>query len=166
MAQVLRAAILSAGSYRKRTVYERLLPYGHVQRAMADGGRRSGRGKALDRLRVLGVSVECNEAGRVELRISDYAEIGSLQQWLEFAPDIRVLRIAGPLGLGDLGALDVLTVLAGSSSLVAALKMIPDFLRSRRAGLSIQTTVKGEPFILDATNVDQVMPILERLLDG
>jgi hypothetical protein len=109
--------------------------------------------------------VEIDQPGRIEFSISDYAELGSLQRRLGWTPDVRVVRIAGQPGSGEQGAPDVLTVLAGSSGLVAALKMIPEFLRSRRAGLSITTTVKGREFILDATNIDEVMPILERLLD-
>ncbi len=106
-----------------------------------------------------------DESGGIEFSVPDNAELGSLQEFLRWTPDVRVLRIAGRPGAGEQGALDVLTVLAGSSGLVAALKMIPEFLRSRRAGLSITTTVKGKQFTLDATNVDEVMPILERLLD-
>lgn len=49
---------------------------------------------------------------------------------------------------------------------MAAIKVLPEFLRSRKTGLSITMTVKGERFNLTATNVDEVMPILERLLDG
>jgi hypothetical protein len=57
-------------------------------------------------------------------------------------------------------------VLAGSSgvAVVAAIKTLPDFIRSRRSGFRIETTVHGRPFVLDATNVDDVMPILEQLL--
>ena len=110
--------------------------------------------------------MESDEAGRIELRISDYAEIGSLQQWLEFVPGIRAARIAGSPGPGEQGVLDALTLVAGSSGLVAALKIIPEFLRSRRSGLSIQAIVKGRAVTLNATNVNDVMPILERLLDG
>jgi hypothetical protein len=42
---------------------------------------------------------------------------------------------------------------------------LPAFLRSRRSSLEITTTVKGKPFIITATNIDEVMPIVERLLD-
>jgi hypothetical protein len=109
--------------------------------------------------------VETDECGGIEFSVSDYAELGSLQEFLGWTPDVRILRIAGRPDAGEQGALDVLTVLAGSSGLVAALKVIPEFLRSRRTGLLITTTVKGKQFTLDATNVDDIMPILERLLD-
>jgi Effector Associated Constant Component 1 len=112
-----------------------------------------------------GWDMTVDESGCIELTVSDYAQIGSLQEWLCQTPNVQIQRIVGHPGAGQQGALDVLAVLAGSSSLVAALKVIPDFLRSRRSGLSITTTVKGKQFILDATNIDEVMPILERLLD-
>ena len=101
----------------------------------------------------------------VELSVSDYAQIGSLWEWLRLSPDVRVERIAGYPGPGEQGALDVLTVVAGSSGLVAAVKTIPDFIRSRRSGLSVTITVKDEKLILNATNVNDITPILERLLD-
>jgi len=55
-------------------------------------------------------------------------------------------------------------VLAGSSGLVAAIKILPEFIRSRRSGFRIETTVRGEKFVLEATNVQDVLPIVERLL--
>lgn len=104
---------------------------------------------------------------RVELVVSDQSQLGPLQEFLSWAaPDAGVSRIAGQPGAGEQGALDVLTVLASSTGLVAAIRVLPEFLRSRRTGLSVTMTVKGEPFTLTATNVDEVMPVLERLLDA
>ncbi|MCX5328521.1 hypothetical protein [Streptomyces sp. NBC_00140] len=74
--------------------------------------------------------------------------------------------VPGAPGPSELGALEVLVVLAGSTGVVGAIKTLPDFIRSRRANFRIETTVNGQPFVLDATNVDdEVMAILERLLD-
>lgn len=102
---------------------------------------------------------------RMELEVSDPSQLGSLQEFLGWAaPDANVSRIAGEPGPGNLGVVDVLVLLASSSGLVAAIKILPEFLRSRKAGLSITMTVKGQPFILTATNIDDVMPVLERLL--
>jgi hypothetical protein len=64
-----------------------------------------------------------------------------------------------------MGALDVLSVVAGSSGLVAVLRMMPEFLRARRSGLSITATVNGEKFTMTASNVKEVIPILERMLN-
>jgi hypothetical protein len=110
---------------------------------------------------------DARHAGPVELELSDQAQLGSLQEIMRLAaPEARVTRVAGHPGPGEQGSLDVLTVLASSSGLVAAIRILPAFLRSRKAGLSIKMTVNGKPFSLTATNVDDVMPILERLLDG
>jgi hypothetical protein len=89
-----------------------------------------------------------------------------LQSLLSLAGlDAYVQRTAGGPGPREQGAADVLVLLAGSSSLVAAIKVLPEFLRSRRTGLSITATVKGKPFTITVTNVDEVMPIMEKLLD-
>jgi Effector Associated Constant Component 1 len=105
-------------------------------------------------------------SGHAEVRLSDPSQLGSLQEWLRAAvPSARVSRVPGRPGPGDLGAADVLAMVASSSSLVAVIKILPEFLRSRRTGLSVEMTVNGEPFTLTATNVDEVMPVLERLLD-
>jgi hypothetical protein len=106
-----------------------------------------------------------NDTYNAELTLSDYAEIGSLQEWLSSTPQVQVLRRVGRSRVGEQGALDVLEVVAGSSGLVAAFRMIPEFLKSRRTSLSITTTVKGKQFTLRASNVDDVIPILERLLN-
>lgn len=100
----------------------------------------------------------------VDIDISDYAEIGSLQRWLELMPDLEIHRKSGRPRTGELGALDVLTVLGGSSALVAAFRTIPEFFRSRRSALSITTTINDKKITLTASNVEEVMPIVERLL--
>ena len=111
--------------------------------------------------------MERADSRRVVLSVSDQSQLGSLQEFLGWAkPDVSVSRIAAHPGAGEQGALDVLAVLAGSSGLVAAIKVLPEFLRSRKTGLSITMTVRGEPFTMTATNIDEVMPVLERLLDA
>jgi hypothetical protein len=71
--------------------------------------------------------------GVAELSVSDYAQLGSLVDYLRLAmPGVRVTRTPGhPVG-GEQGALDVLTIAADSSVLVAAVQALPGFLRSRR----------------------------------
>jgi hypothetical protein len=111
--------------------------------------------------------VESTNLERIELSVSDQSQLRSLQSFLELTvPGLRVTRVAGQPAAGEQGALDIITILASSSGLVAAIKVLPEFLKSRRTGLSIKTTVKGQPFTLEATNLDQVMPVLEKLLDA
>lgn len=102
---------------------------------------------------------------RIELSVSEPSELRPLAEWLRAADGVRVARVAGTPRAGGLGTLDVLVVLASSGGVVAAIRVLPEFFRSRRSGLSITMTVKDKPFTLNATNVDDVMPILERLLD-
>lgn len=111
--------------------------------------------------------MEHKDGESMELTASDPSQLEPLQALLSLAtPETSVSRIAAEPSAGEQGAADVLVLLASSSGLVAAIKILPEFLRSRKAGLSITTKVKGEKFKLTATNVDEVMPILERILDA
>lgn len=101
----------------------------------------------------------------IALTVSDQSQLLPLRDWLREQPGAEVAVTPGAVGPGELGVLEMLTVLGGSSGAVAVFKALPDFIRSRRSGFRIETTVHGQPFVLDATNVDEVMPILERLLD-
>jgi Effector Associated Constant Component 1 len=104
--------------------------------------------------------------GTTEIGVSDPSQIGALKAYLEtFAPDVTVERVSGRLMPGSLGASDLLVAIASSSGLVAAIRTLPEFIRSRRAGFSIELSVKGERCTLTATNVDDITPILDRILN-
>jgi hypothetical protein len=105
------------------------------------------------------------ERQALQLAVSDQSQLPSLREWLRAQPGVQVTVVPGTPETGEQGALDVMTVLAGSSGLVAAVKVLPEFIRSRRSGFRIETTIRGEKFNLDASNVEDVLPILERLLD-
>ena len=106
------------------------------------------------------------ELGIVQLSVSDHSQIGSLQRYQELtAPETRISRVAGQPQPGEQGALDILAVLASSGGLVAAIKTLPEFLRSRRSKFSVSVKVNDEEFKLTAENVNDVLPILERILD-
>ncbi len=108
-----------------------------------------------------------DDSGHVELIVSDPSQLGPLQGFLSWAaPGTGVSRMAGEPAAGEQGVLDVLVLLASSSGLVTAIKVLPEFLKARKTGLEITATVKGKPFKLTATNVDEVMPILEKILDA
>lgn len=111
------------------------------------------------------LDMEVNDKSHIEFTISDYAQISSFQNWLGSTPGVQVLRRASSPDTGEMGTLDVLTAVAGSSGLVTLIRVIPEFLRSRRSGLSVTATVKGEKFTMTTTNVKDVLPILERLLN-
>jgi hypothetical protein len=102
----------------------------------------------------------------VELAVSHQGELGSLRKWLTLAsPEAEVHQIPGTPDPGEQGAFDVLSVLAASTGLVAAIKTLPPYLRAKRSDLSVTVTVRGKKLTVDARNVEEVMPILERLLD-
>lgn len=102
------------------------------------------------------------------LTLSDPQQTGALYQWLREVPQARVEITAGQPGPAELGAVDVISVLAGSSGLVAAVRMLPEFIRSRRSGFRIEATVRGQKFTLEADNaasVQDLLPLIDRLLD-
>jgi|SRR5579862_2582885 len=96
--------------------------------------------------------------------VSDQSQLPSLRDWLRGQQDIKVTVAPGGPRHGEQGGLDVLTLIASSSSLIAAIKILPEFIRSRRSHFRIETTVKGEKLSIDAGNVETVLPILEKLL--
>ncbi|WP_199840462.1 effector-associated constant component EACC1 [Streptomyces sp. AS58] len=119
------------------------------------------------RLRGMWDIMGADHQGSLELAVSREGELNSLRTWLDLAaiPGVDVRRVAGTPGPGEQGALDTLTVLATSTALVAAIRILPEFLRARRSDLSVTVTVRGKKLTVDARNVEEVMPILEKLLD-
>jgi hypothetical protein len=109
--------------------------------------------------------VDARGLQRVGLSVSDQAEFGPLRKWLSSTPGPTVSQLPGTPEAGEQGVPDALELLGSSGVLIAAVRVLPEFLRSRRTRLSITMTIKGKPFRLEATNVDEVMPIIERLLD-
>lgn len=105
------------------------------------------------------------EEREIGLEASDPAQTAALREWVRQQPGVRASAASGTPGAGHLGAADVLSVVAGSTGLLAVVRTLPDFIRSRRSGFRIETTVKGERLTIDATNVEDVLPLLERLLD-
>jgi ethanolamine utilization microcompartment shell protein EutL len=101
-----------------------------------------------------------------ELSVSDYSQLSSLASYLSLAlPAVRVTRSPGLAGPGEQGALDVLMLAADSSVLVAVVNVLPAFLRSRKAGLSVTVTVKGKKLTVTADNAEEVRAVLEVFLD-
>jgi len=100
----------------------------------------------------------------ISLAVSDQSQLASLREWLRQAPQITVRIAAGQPGPGEQGAVDVLTILASAPALVAAIKVLPEYIRSRRSGFRIETTVRGKKFVLDATNSEDLLAVVERFL--
>ena len=103
--------------------------------------------------------------GIAELSVSDYGQLGSLAEYLHLAvPEVRVTRSAGYAGRGEQGALDVLMIAADSSVLVAVVKVLPEYLRSRKPGVTVTVSVTGKSRKLTVTAEDagDVRPVIEK----
>ncbi|HLK01879.1 MAG TPA: hypothetical protein VKU39_18510 [Streptosporangiaceae bacterium] len=109
------------------------------------------------------------DAGSAELSVSDYAQLGSLREYLRLvAPTVDVTRSAGRAGPGEQGALDVLMVAADSSVLIAVVKVLPEFLRSRKPGSTVTVTIKGKRKQLRVTgadNAEDAQRVIEKFFD-
>jgi hypothetical protein len=111
--------------------------------------------------------MDWGEEMTAELSLSDYSQIDSLAGYLRLAlPDAHVTRSPGQPGPGEQGALDVLTIATDSSVLVALINVLPTFLQSRKPHLSVTITVKGKKMTVTGGNKEEMLPILERFLDG
>lgn len=108
---------------------------------------------------------EARAGAGIELAVSDASQLGALGEWMRLQPGIDVAVAVRSPGPGVPGVLDLLSAAAGRTGVVAAIRTLPEFIRTRRSGFRIELAVRGERFVLDATNVEEVLPLLERLLD-
>jgi hypothetical protein len=96
------------------------------------------------------------DPGVAELSVSDYGQLSALAEYLHLAvPAVRVARGAGHAGPGEQGALDVLMIAADSSVLVTVVNVLPEFLRSRKPGVTVTVTVTGKRRQLTVTSKDR-----------
>jgi hypothetical protein len=109
--------------------------------------------------------MEQAERKRAELTLSDRSELRALRDFLGWAaPSVRVLQLPARLAPGERAALDRLTLLAPSADIMTAVKLLPEFLMSRRNVMSVSIIVEGTPVTLTAANLDEIVPALTRLL--
>jgi Effector Associated Constant Component 1 len=113
-----------------------------------------------------GKTMELADSGHAQISISDPAHLGSLQGLLQWAaPGVRVLPVpAAPAAAGP-GELPALALTASTGGLAAAVKIVPEFLRSRPAGLSVTIEANGDAVTLTAATLDEGLPAVERLLN-
>ena len=102
---------------------------------------------------------------QLEFEVSDPSEVAALQKWLSRLPDTRAERRSRPPAEGHLGAADVVVAVAGSSGVVALARMLPDFLRARRASIEVKVRHKGRELEIAATNIDHASTLIRDLLD-
>jgi membrane-associated two-gene conflict system component 1 (EACC1) len=105
----------------------------------------------------------------VQLTVSIPGELLPLRDWVQRAPRITVVLVQGPPCAGELGVGDVLqvssTVAGTTAGLLLALRTLPEFIRSRRSDVKVTVTTSERELVLEADNVDDVLPILDRILD-
>ena len=103
----------------------------------------------------------------VDLFISDRFEFGKLRDLMaSAAPDVRISISSTMPEPGEQGALDMLVLAGSGGGVLAAIRVIPEFLKARRTAISITVKAKEKTVIVTASNVDEVMPIIERILDA
>lgn len=104
---------------------------------------------------------------RMDLAVDDPTELSALELLVKLAaPGAQVRPIAGTAVNGELGALDVLAIVASSSVLATAIQVLPEFLKSRKPGLSVTVSIKGEDVTVTVKSVDGELPSLTRRLDA
>jgi hypothetical protein len=140
-------------------------------RGMTKARRRDGAGPAVRTLRqghedsgVVKGSAFMSDM--LVLSVSDPTELLSLCEWLAEVPSVQLRREADTPAAGELGALEYVAVLASSGGLIAAIRVLPEFLRARRPELKIRMKSGDKEFAIDATNIDDVLPVLEKLIDA
>jgi hypothetical protein len=80
-----------------------------------------------------------------------------------------VTLVADQPALGELGVGDILQISSvasgGAAGVFLALRTLPEFIRSRRSDVKITVTLGDREVVVEATNVEDVMPVLDRVLD-
>jgi hypothetical protein len=98
---------------------------------------------------------------RAALTLSDRSELRALRDFLGWAATgVRVLQLPAQ----ERAVLDQLTLLATSTDMLTAVKLLPEFLRSRRAATSVTIIIDGTPVTLTAANLDEILPAITGLL--
>ncbi|MFF1400818.1 hypothetical protein ACFVZD_44740 [Streptomyces sp. NPDC058287] len=103
----------------------------------------------------------------VALSVSDQAETRSLREHLRRNRNITVEQCAGAPGPGEQGVWDFLQVTAASGGmLVIAIKTLPDFIRSRRADVSVTVKTDEKEIVITAANTEDALRLMEKALHG
>ena len=105
-----------------------------------------------------------NVPASVVLEVSDFRQMAALQQLLELDGRASVSRRARLPEPGRQGTGDLLTVAAAGGGLAAALRVLPEFIRSRRSRVSVTVTVGEKQVVFEGDNLSDAAALLEKLL--
>lgn len=102
---------------------------------------------------------------RAELTLSDRSELRALRDFLGWAaPRVRILQLPARPAPGERAGLDQLTLLAADDDMLSAVRLLPEFLLSRRTAMSVTIIIDGTPVTLTTANRDEILPAVTRLL--
>lgn len=96
------------------------------------------------------------------------AELASLWQWMHHDEELsgHVSRVERQIGETELGSgTEALTVALSSSGAAMALaRVLTAWLRTRRSDVKVAVTVGRRRVKLEATNIDEALPLLREVL--
>jgi hypothetical protein len=105
------------------------------------------------------------ERKRAELTLSDRSELRALRDFLGWAaPRVRVLQLPARPAPGERAVLDQLTLLAPGDDMLNAVKLLPEFLMSRRNAMSVTILIEGTPVTMTSANLSEILPAVTGLL--
>lgn len=103
----------------------------------------------------------------IALLVSEQAELRSLREHLSRNSLLAVQQRAGTPGPGEQGVWDFLQVTAATGGvMVAAIRTLPDFIRSRRTDVSLTVTTDDREIVITATNAEDALRLMEKALHG
>jgi hypothetical protein len=106
------------------------------------------------------------ERKRAELTLSDRSELRALRDFLGWAaPRVRVLQLpAPPPDPGERAVLDQLTLLAAGEDMLNAVKLLPEFLMSRRSAMSVTIIIESTSVTMTSSNLSEILPAVIEML--
>ena len=100
----------------------------------------------------------------LEFAVSDPAALGPLRARLLSIPGLVVRRRAEPAARHELGATDILTALGAGAALAAAINLLPDFVGSRRTGVTVRVKAGDREIEVRGRDAAEAVRLLEKIL--
>ena len=103
----------------------------------------------------------------VEFSTQDIDDLDVLYQELRGTPGLVVEPVQAPMVEGEQGsALDLLTVACSGGAVTALLQLVKSVVESRGPKFSLKVRRGKDRLEINADNVEEILPLLKRLLDG
>ena len=101
----------------------------------------------------------------VRIAISDPRELPALDDLLGSVHGLSVEREGQPPDEQELGASDILVGVASSSAVVAMIKILPEFLRARRADITVKIRLRDRDIDIKADSAEHAAALIRQALD-